>query len=86
MGIAYVLFIAVCEVDGGGKKLFLCLAVLVLQTATVRRKCSGCEGSRMILLALLLTREEESGLLSESQVQPSPFCTCNLNGGKNYKF
>ncbi len=48
-----------------GKKLFLCLAVLVLRALTRRpdgnsskRECAGCEGSRVIFPALLLTLDE----------------------------
>ncbi len=50
-----------------GKKLFLCLVVLVLRALQCRpdgnsskRECSGCEGSRVILPALLLTLDEYS--------------------------
>ncbi len=50
-----------------GKKLFLCLAVLVLRALwrrpdgnSSKRECAGCEGSRVILPALLLTLDEYS--------------------------
>ncbi len=48
-----------------GKKLFLCLVVLVLRALWLRpdgnsskRECAGCEGSRVILPALLLTLDK----------------------------
>ncbi len=50
-----------------GKKLFLCLVILVLRALqrrpdgnSAKRECAGCEGSRVILPALLLTLDKYS--------------------------
>ncbi len=50
-----------------GKKLFLCLVVLVPRALYSRpdgnsskRECAGCEGSRVIMSALLLTLDKYS--------------------------
>ncbi len=44
------------------KKLFLCLVILVLCSVDQFKEgvCAGCEGSRVILPALLLTLDEYS--------------------------
>ncbi len=54
---------------GSGKKLFLCLVVLVLRALyrrpdsnSSKRECVGCEGSRGILPTLLLILDEYSSL------------------------
>ncbi len=48
-----------------GKKLFLCLVVLVLRADgnSSKRECAGCEGSRVILQANLLALDKYSGHL-----------------------
>ncbi len=58
---------SVHEMDCLGKKLFLCLVVLVLRALyrrpdgnSSKRKCAGCEGSGVNLPALLLTLDKYS--------------------------
>ncbi len=58
---------SVHEMIAWGKNLFLCLDFLVLRALwrrpdgnSSKRECAGCEGSRVILSALLLTLYEYS--------------------------